>query len=72
MNKLQMDPPLSGGMARFFIKVQRQARPPAPWGWEIHLEGRAEAYRSSLRGYRSADEAWEAGRVALCRLGKPT
>ena len=67
MSKLQMGSPLSGGLARFFIKVNRRVRPPAPWAWEIHLEGRAEAYRHSLRGYRSADEAWEAGRVALWR-----
>ena len=70
MSKPQTNPPLGGGLARFFVKVQRRARLPAPWNWEIHLEGRTEAYRCSLRGYRSADEAWEAGRVALGRLGK--
>jgi hypothetical protein len=50
------------------IKVQRMARPPAPWGWTIHLEGEAFAAYASEKRYRSADEAWEAARKALLRV----
>ncbi len=50
------------------LKVQHMARPPAPWGWAVHVEGRpAPAYASALR-FRSAEEAWEAGRAALSRI----
>ena len=72
MNKLQMDPPLGGAaLPRFFVRAQRQARPPTPWTWAIYEEGRAEPYRCSARFYRSADEAWAVGRAMLDRLGKP-
>jgi hypothetical protein len=35
MNKLQMDPAIEGRPApRFYLRVQRSARPPMPWVWE--------------------------------------
>src|SRR4051794_26972896 len=39
-----------------------------PWIWEISRDGEASAFRRAVRGYRSAEDAWEAGRVALARL----
>ena len=69
MNKLQMNPPLGGGMApKLVVRVQRQARPPTPWAWAIHEEGQIEPFRSSAHLYRSAEEAWAVGRAVLNRL----
>ena len=69
MNKLQMGPAIGGRPApRFYLRVQRSARPPMPWVWEISRDGEASAFRRAVRGYRSAEDAWEAGRVALARL----
>jgi len=69
MNRLQLDPPLGGGIApRLVVRVQRQARPPTPWAWAIHEEGRTEPFRSSTQLYRSAEEAWAVGRAVLDRL----
>ena len=71
MSKLQMDPPLGGGIApRHVVKVQRQARWPTPWAWAIHEEGRAEPIRCSTRLYRCAEDAWAVGRALLSRLPK--
>ena len=56
------------------VKVQHVARPPTPWGWVIHVEGRATRVFTSKHRYRSAEEAWEAGRKALAILeqgGRP-
>ena len=69
MSKLQMDLALGGGIApRHVVKVQRQARSPAPWA--IHEEGRAEPIRCSTRLYRCAEDAWAVGRALLSRLPK--
>jgi hypothetical protein len=71
MSKSQMAPPLrDGARPQFFIKVQRLGRPPMPWTWAIHGEGRAEPYQGSSLSYPSADEAWEAARTMLDRLGR--
>ena len=54
----------------FTLKVERGAKPPMPWTWEIvSASDRAAAPQRSLRGYRSAEEAWTAGRAALADLG---
>ena len=55
---------------RFYVRVRRGARPPMPWTWEIHREGGTGPLRRAVRGYRSAEDAWEAGRAALARLGR--
>ncbi len=69
MSKLRMDPPPGGGTApRFLVRVERRARPPAPWAWTIHEEGRAEPSRRSTRFYRSAEDAWAVGSAVLGRL----
>lgn len=52
----------------FTLKVERTARPPLPWTWEIISEtGKAGAKRS-MRAYQSAEDAWAAGRAALADL----
>jgi hypothetical protein len=53
---------------RSVVKVQRRARPPGPWAWAIHEEGRAEPARCSTRLYRCAEDAWAVGRAVLERL----
>ncbi len=52
----------------FTLKVGRTGRPPLPWTWEIVSEGGKAGARRSLRAYRSAEEAWAAGRAALAEL----
>ena len=52
----------------FTLKVERTGRPPLPWTWEIISEsGKAGAQRS-VRAYRSAEDAWAAGRAVLAML----
>jgi hypothetical protein len=53
----------------FTLKVGRTARSPLPWTWEIVGENGKAGARRSMRGYRSAEEAWTAGRAALADLG---
>lgn len=58
-----------GSGENFTLKVERGARPPLPWTWEIVSEGGKAGAQRSLRGYRSAEEAWTAGRAAIAGLG---
>jgi hypothetical protein len=53
---------------RLYVLVRRGGQPPMPWTWAIHREGGQELLRRAVRGYRSAEEAWEAGRAALAAL----
>ena len=53
----------------FTLKVERTGRPPLPWTWEIVSGDGEVGARRSLRGYRSAEEAWAAGRAALIESG---
>jgi hypothetical protein len=52
------------------LKVERGAKPPLPWTWEIVSEGGKAGAQRSSRGYRSAEEAWAAGRTPLADLGR--
>jgi len=49
----------------FTLKVERTARPPLPWTWEIVSENGKVGARRSLKAYPSAEEAWAAGQAAL-------
>ena len=53
----------------FTLKVERGAHMPLPWTWEIVSDGGSTGAQRSLRGYRSAEEAYAAGRAALATLG---
>ncbi len=53
----------------FALKVARGAHMPLPWTWEIVSEDGRVAAQRSLRGYRSAEDAYAAGRAALAALG---
>lgn len=57
-----------GSGESFTLKVERTARPPLPWAWEIVSEASKARVQRSLRGYRSAEDAWAAGRAALADL----
>jgi hypothetical protein len=52
----------------FTLKVERGARMPLPWTWEIASDGGKVGAQRSLRGYRSAEEAYAAGRAVLAAL----
>ncbi len=54
---------------RFTLKVERGAHRPLPWTWEIVSEDGKVGAQRSLRGYRSAEDAYAAGRAALAELG---
>ena len=56
---------------RFFVTVQRLARPPMPWTWAVHEDDAAEPYLRSSRFYRSAEEAWAVGHAMVARLTDP-
>lgn len=63
-----------GSGESFTLKVERAGQPPLPWTWEIVGGGGKAGAHRSLRGYRAAEEAWTAGRVALAdmeRSGRP-
>ena len=69
MSKPQAVPSVRDGTGPcLVVKVQRRARPPAPWAWAIHEEGQAEPSRCSTRLYRCAEDAWAVGRAVLERL----
>ena len=51
------------------LKVERGAQMPLPWTWESVGEGGKAGAHRSLRSYRSAEEAYAAGQVALADLG---
>jgi hypothetical protein len=69
MSGSKHDPPIGDGLRpKYNLQVHRSARPPLAWIWEIHLDGVEGAFRRAVRGYRSAEEAWEAGRATLERL----
>jgi hypothetical protein len=64
-------------MARFEPRLRNPFQAPTfagPGAYQWFLIGKiaqlARVLTEPLEGYRSADEAWEAGRVALWRLGK--
>jgi hypothetical protein len=72
MNRPPSDPAARGlPVHGLHLRVERSAPPPLPWIWVIHREGDAPPVRRALRAYRSAEEAWEAGRAVLARLGGP-
>ena len=56
---------------RFYVTVQRLARPPMPWTWAIHEDDATDPCRRSRRFYRSAEEAWAIGRAMLVRMTDP-
>ena len=56
------------------LRVMRLDRPTLPWIWEIRRDGAATPFARSQTGYRSAEDAWDAGTVVLAgtrRQGEP-
>ncbi len=53
----------------YHLRVVRDPRPPRRWAWAIYRRGVPEPARVSPEGFRSADDAWEAGRAEFARLG---
>jgi hypothetical protein len=52
------------------VKVHYVDRPPTPWSWAIYVEGRPVPAYTSADRFRSAEEAWEAGRKILMQQGQ--
>jgi hypothetical protein len=62
--------PASGGLQpTYHVRVLRRPGPPRHWIWAIYRRGQPEPARVAPEGFRSADEAWEAGRAEFARLG---
>ena len=59
------DSPIRAARAEYFVRAERLGRPPLPWTWAICKAGDSIAYERGERFYRSAEDAWEAGNVAL-------
>ena len=53
----------------YHVRVLRQQQPPRHWTWAIYRQGERETTRVSAAGFRSADEAWQAGQAEFARLG---
>jgi hypothetical protein len=61
--------PLDDGFrSRPFVKAKQQLFPPHLWRWEIRAEGDEQPHQTSPYAYRSAHDAWEAGRDPLDRI----
>jgi hypothetical protein len=70
MDRLQRRQPVRGGLPpKCFVLIRRSARLPLPWRWEVHFQARPDVSWRAVRGYKSAEDAWEAGQAALARLG---
>ena len=52
------------------LKVVRLDRSALPWIWEIRHDGAAHPLARSGRGFRSAEDAWTAGKSALTDVGR--
>ena len=61
--------PAGGLRPEYYVRVARQAERPRLWIWAIHQQGGHTAIRTAPTGFRSADEAFEAGRAEFTRLG---
>jgi hypothetical protein len=71
MSNAQADSLIGGIMARtFHLRVRRRSAPPTAWIWEICVDSSAEVYRRSDAGFRSAEEAWAAGQLAISGFGR--
>jgi hypothetical protein len=70
MSKLQTAPAIGGTGPGLFVRVERTSRPRLPWHWVVHRDGGTGITARSVRGYISAEEAWEAGRAALAGMGR--
>ena len=63
--------PLAGGYkAKPVVKARQQTLPPRCWRWEIQFDDEPHARAASECVYRSANDAWEAGRAVLARSAK--
>jgi hypothetical protein len=60
---------IGAGRLPLNLKIEREAKSPHLWGWSICLGGRPIVVQSSGPCFRSAQEAWEAGRDAFFALG---
>jgi hypothetical protein len=68
---LLKDVPLAGGYrAKPMVKAHQQTFPPRQWRWEIQFDDEPYARAASESVYRSAHDAWEAGRAVLARSAK--
>ena len=52
----------------FHLKIVRLGRSPLPWIWEVRRDGEGMPRERSARGYRCAEDAWDAGQKPLGRF----
>ena len=52
----------------FHLKIVRLERSSLPWIWEVRRDGEGMPRERSARGYRCAEDAWDAGQEPLERF----
>jgi hypothetical protein len=50
-----------------FVKVCVRSRSPTSWGWELHRNGSKSPLERSVGMFQYAEDAWNAGQIALTR-----
>ena len=57
------------GASRFRLAIKLRSAPPRPYAWEIYEDERDEkAVRQSALRFRTSQEAWSAGSIALEKM----
>jgi hypothetical protein len=51
-----------------YVKIEIRSRTPRRWGWELYRNGNEVPLSRSDELFRCAEEAWQAGQVALLQL----
>ena len=67
MGKTDNEGSIAGGKAEYLVRSERLGRPPLPWAWAIYRVGDSIACERGEHFYRSAEDAWAAGRAMLLR-----
>ena len=67
MGKIDDGGSVAGAKVEYLVRAERLGRPPLPWAWAIYKAGDAVAQERGEQFYRSAEDAWAAGRAVLQR-----
>lgn len=58
--------------ANLIVRAERLGRPPLAWTWSIRTEADEMSLDKGKSFYRSAEDAWAAGKVELQRVHRTT